>query len=389
METEITFNRLRRASPELREFTEYSVRVASGIRGIVPPTIHFFEIVAPSRDPSLIVTEERCIGFYKNGEIYSRLDLPPGRRVKNIFHEVSHAHTAQRTCKTLRFCSDEIEERTAWLFALEYCDGLPADASEKEAREFLGKVATRFSLESKMQPLLEAASLRKKMQPLVEQATQRVFSHEGNQETSQGIGIQVIARFKKQAKETEMSEAKIHIPEAVANILRPAEDDLRKERLELERLKTAEVAACEKHSLANRIGPMDYRATMALKGETPDLPDVGALRDEIALKEKVIEKKNDGLKVLQAKYDRAVQVAAANVEIHVQIVRKINAAIQALAAANEQEILFFDGLRRAGVSSIIFRSMAVRSVGSKSDPNSMANLHSRELRQFLPHYVSD
>ena len=177
----------------------------------------------------------------------------------------------------------------------------------------------------------------------------------------------MIARFKKQAKETEMSEAKIHIPEAVANILRPAEDDLRKERLELERLKTAEVAACEKHSLANRIGPMDYRATMALKGETPDLPDVGALRDEIALKEKVIEKKNDGLKVLQAKYDRAVQVAA----------------------ANEQEILFFDGLRRAGVSSIIFRSMAVRSVGSKSDPNSMANLHSRELRQFLPHYVSD
>lgn len=188
METEITFNRLRRASPELREFTEYSVRVASGIRGIVPPTIHFFEIVAPSRDPSLIVTEERCIGFYKNGEIYSRLDLPPGARVRNIFHEIFHAHTAQRTCKTLRFCSDEIEERTAWLFALEYCDGLPAAASEKEAREFLGKVATRFSLvESKMQPALEAASLRKKMQPLVEQATQRVLAMKGIKKPVKGL----------------------------------------------------------------------------------------------------------------------------------------------------------------------------------------------------------
>src|SRR5215468_6479255 len=176
---EVTFNRLVRPSPELREFTEYAARVASGIIGIISPQVHFFEIVDPSRDPSLIVTEERCIGFYKNGEIYSRLDLPPARRVRNVFHEVSHAHTAQRTCKTLRFCSDEIEERTAWLFALEYCDGLPAAASEKEAREFLGKVATRFSLESKMRPALEAASLRKKMQPLVGQATQRIIQQYG------------------------------------------------------------------------------------------------------------------------------------------------------------------------------------------------------------------
>jgi len=184
---EITFNRLIRANPELRRFTEYSAQVASGILGIRTPQVHFFEIVEPSRDPSLIVTEERCIGFYKNGEIYSRLDLPPARRVKNIFHEVSHAHTAQRTCKTLRFCSDEIEERTAWLFALEYCDGLPAAASEKEAREFLGKVATRFSLESKMQPALEAASLRKKMQPLVEQATQRVLAMKGIKRAVKGL----------------------------------------------------------------------------------------------------------------------------------------------------------------------------------------------------------
>ena len=184
---EVTFNRLVRPSPELREFAEYAVRVASGICGIVPPTIHFFEIVDPSRDPSLIVTEERCKGFYLNGENYSRLDLLPGERVKNIFHEVSHAAQHARTCKTLRFCSDEIEERTAWLFALEYCDGLPAAASEKEAREFLGKVATRFSLESKMQPALEAASLRKKMQPLVEQATQRVLAMKGIKRAVKGL----------------------------------------------------------------------------------------------------------------------------------------------------------------------------------------------------------
>ena len=173
---EVTFNQLVRPSPELREFTEYAARVASGILGISPPTIHFFEIVAPSRDPDLIVTEERCIGFYKNGEIYSRLDLLPGERVRNIFHEVSHAAQHKRACKTLRFYSDEIEERTAFLFCEEHCSGLRRDASEQEARAFLAQIETRFSLE-----------LRKKIAPAVEAASARIAQRYGIKKAIKGI----------------------------------------------------------------------------------------------------------------------------------------------------------------------------------------------------------
>src|SRR5215469_18045367 len=138
---EITFNQIIGVGPEVRAFAERTVQKASFIARIPSPTIHFFQIVEASRDPSLIVTEERAFGFTLNGEIFIRTDLAPGQMVRTLFHEVAHAAESRRLCRTLEAPhSDEVNERDAWLFAEQHAGYLSRNASVREAFEFLDRL---------------------------------------------------------------------------------------------------------------------------------------------------------------------------------------------------------------------------------------------------------
>jgi len=167
IQIEITFNRIVRVSREKQALAERGAKTASMLPpGMPPPTVHFFEIVEPTRNPEVIVLETRALGFYLNGEIYTRNDLLPGAMVKNIFHEVAHAALRRAACKTLRLpYSEAADERAARLFCYEHLSGLQSNATTEGALEFLDKLEKRFSQQ-----------LRERMKPLVAQANQRIIA---------------------------------------------------------------------------------------------------------------------------------------------------------------------------------------------------------------------
>ncbi len=73
-----------------------------------------------------------------------------------------------------------------------------------------------------------------------------------------------------------------------------------------------------------------------------------------------------------------------NHDRYVDIEKRIARAVQELAAANEEELDFFEELRAAGCSNITFRPMRIAAIGVASDPQSRASFHRREVEEFLP-----
>jgi len=162
---EITFNRIVRASRAKQALAKRAVEVASAISGIQSPRVEFFEMVAPTRAPDVIVTEVPALGFYTRSAVFVRNDLGNSQTIKTCFHETSHASQQVTARRTLRVLSDNASEREARLFCLEHLSGLRHDASEKEAIVFLDRLEKRFKQQ-----------LRERCAALVKQANQRFIA---------------------------------------------------------------------------------------------------------------------------------------------------------------------------------------------------------------------
>lgn len=87
---------------------------------------------------------------------------------------------------------------------------------------------------------------------------------------------------------------------------------------------------------------------------------------------------------LRGKFSREVCEHPQNRATYVAIQKRKAAAIMELAASNELEQQFFSALYGAGCSSVSFRPMGIKEIGTLKDGNSRASLHLKELKEFCP-----
>jgi hypothetical protein len=69
---------------------------------------------------------------------------------------------------------------------------------------------------------------------------------------------------------------------------------------------------------------------------------------------------------------------------YIQIQKRLAAAVFEVATVNALEETFMAELYAAGVSSVPFRPMRIKEIGTLADVNSRASAHGRELEQFCP-----
>jgi hypothetical protein len=158
---ELIFNRPVKVNRERQEFAEKAVRVASLIQGISPAPVEFFVVTSPSRDPDLLTTQGRALGFCREGTIFLRSNLKPADLVKTAFHESRHIKQIATSRQTLKVTfSLEADERDSRLFTYEYLSDLKDSATRAECLEFLNQLEKRQSqkLREKFAPVLERMS---------------------------------------------------------------------------------------------------------------------------------------------------------------------------------------------------------------------------------------
>ena len=162
---EIIFNRRFKMDLESQEFAENAVGVASLILGISPPeSVEFFVRTSPSRDPDLLTTQGRALGFCREGVVYLRTDLKPAALVRTAFHECRHIKQIRSSCATLKVSySSEADERDARLFTYEHLSGLKDSATRAECMEYLEKLRQKQSqeLRAKFAPLVRQAAINR------------------------------------------------------------------------------------------------------------------------------------------------------------------------------------------------------------------------------------
>jgi len=132
---------------------------------------------------------------------------------------------------------------------------------------------------------------------------------------------------------------------------------------------------------------IELEAEALLKGEPikagAAAEDLDKLQREIEVLNAAVSQQSHLVEdALRGKYSTVVH--ADNRNRYVEIEKRIARAVQELAAANEAEVLFFRELQDAGCNSIAFRPMRVGVIGLKSDDQSVAAFHARELREYCP-----
>jgi hypothetical protein len=158
---EIVFNRPVKVNPKQQELAENAVGVASNIQEISTSTVEFFVVTSPSRDPDLLTTRGRALGFCREGTVFLRSNLKPADLVKTAFHECRHIKQIRTSRETLRVSySLEADERDAWLFTCEHLSDLKDDATHDECMAFLNQLEKR-----------QSQKLREKFAPAVKQAS--------------------------------------------------------------------------------------------------------------------------------------------------------------------------------------------------------------------------
>jgi len=133
---------------------------------------------------------------------------------------------------------------------------------------------------------------------------------------------------------------------------------------------------------------LETEAAALLRG-SPDSEDVArsiaAIEHKIRVIDFAIEKQQAA--VTKARRDFTAVLCEANKSKYVAIERRIVAAVQELAEANQAEVDLFAALVDAGVSAVPFRPMRLTGIGSVRDPNSRASLHRREVAEYCPEAV--
>jgi len=87
---------------------------------------------------------------------------------------------------------------------------------------------------------------------------------------------------------------------------------------------------------------------------------------------------------LRGKFSREVCNHPENRATYIGIQKRKAAAVVELAASNECEQQFFSALYGAGCSSVSFRPMGIKEIGTLKDGNSRASLHLAELKKYYP-----
>ena len=191
-----------------------------------------------------------------------------------------------------------------------------------------------------------------------------------------------------------MSEQKIVFDEndPTAKALRDAISkmaELGAQRAGLEKQLDGALEEQRKFITGSREARLDSEADALLGGRKREdnFSKIEKLRHEIEVLDMAIQKQQQVVSELRGKFSRYVCNHPANRETYIAIERRILAAVQELAAANEAEKKFLAKLYEIGCNSVSFRPMAIREIGIASDPNSRANLHIQELQKFVPEAV--
>jgi len=122
--------------------------------------------------------------------------------------------------------------------------------------------------------------------------------------------------------------------------------------------------------------------TGTLPSADNDLKDIEAIEHKIAVLDIAISKQKAEVDKVRSRF--SVHLCQINRAQYVEIERRIAKAVQELAAANEEEIRFFQALLDAGCSSISFRPMRINAIGIMADDQSVARFHEREVKEFCP-----
>ena len=134
-----------------------------------------------------------------------------------------------------------------------------------------------------------------------------------------------------------------------------------------------------------RLGP---KADALLDGrKLPDNPTnstIEKLDHEIEVIDFAIEKQQQVIADLRGEFSAVVCNHPQNRATYIQIQKRLAAAVAEVAAANEAEEEIFKKLYDAGCSSVKYRPMAIKEVGTLSDPYSRASSYFRELKEHLP-----
>jgi hypothetical protein len=110
--------------------------------------------------------------------------------------------------------------------------------------------------------------------------------------------------------------------------------------------------------------------------------EIERLQREVEIFKVAVQKQREIVDRLRNGYSRAV--CSANRPEYLAIEKRIAAAVQELASANQAELEFFEELRAIDVKPVNFRSTRADAIGTLRDPQSFANQHQKQLRQYLP-----
>jgi hypothetical protein len=134
-----------------------------------------------------------------------------------------------------------------------------------------------------------------------------------------------------------------------------------------------------------RLGP---EVDALLEGrKLPDNQTREKLRHELDVIDLAIEKQQQVIADLRGEFSAVVCNHPENRAIYIAIQRRLATAVAEVAAANEAEEEFLAKLYEMGCSSVAFRPMRIREIGTLDDPHSRASAHRRELEQFVPEAV--
>lgn len=158
--------------------------------------------------------------------------------------------------------------------------------------------------------------------------------------------------------------------------------DLRTELSERQRELSAATERYLQQQRANK-SKLDCEAENLLgnNAEQVQSDSIRELAHDVSIYERAVQMQSDVVNKLRNGFSTAV--CNAQRKHYVETERRIAAAVQELALANEAEIEFFNELRALGVTPQ-FRPMRVNIIGTLSDSQSLATFHAREVAEHLP-----